>query len=94
MSKTRRKSVGQKERVASNLFTFIGTIPILAISLLSSYLLYCDYKNNNYSFMMKNKFYSNSNPNEMFENLTRPDIQKNDLICARFFSDYIIDEDE
>ena len=90
----RRKS-NEPKVVSSPLLTFIGSLPLLSIIFFCCYLLYLDYSMNNYSFTAKNFFYSNSNPNELFEQVAHTSsLSEANTMCARFFSDFIITDDE
>jgi len=78
------------EVVKSNLYVFLGCLPMIVLSSICVYLLYGDYERNNYSLMSKSRFYSNSNPNDLFEKSA----QIGEFSCARYFTDYVITEDE
>jgi len=87
---TKNKDEKEQEVVDSFFYTFLGCLPMIVLSSACFYFLYADYERNNYSFMDKSKFYSNSNPNDFFENSA----QIGDFSCARYFTDYVISEDE
>ena len=83
------KIENEKEIVNSWFNVFLGNLHVILLSSICFYLLYEDYKFNNYSFFAKNRFHSNSNPNDYFER----DASSN-FLCSRYFSDYIISEKE
>ena len=91
-----QKNEKQANIDSSWLHVLIGSIPIIALSSLCFYLLYMDCKANGYSFLSKNKFYSNTNPNDFFENVTQPSHahSKSNFVCSRYFTDYVISEAE
>ena len=88
MSKNKKNKV--LDVVNSNFYLALGCLPVIILSSICFYLLYGDYERNNFSFMGKSRFYSNSNPNDYIENSS----QIGEFSCARYFTDYVLSENE
>ena len=86
------------------IYIFIGSIPSITVMVLVASIFRKEYILNNYNFLLQNKLLSNVVQFDYFENVTCSENDyKNDRInfkqcapsfCARFFSDFIVTDEE
>ena len=76
------------------IFIFVGTLPTLFIFAVCGHIAYKDYVAKHNNFINKSIFYGMLDPGSYFRNVTCAGGEHAPKYCARYFTDFVIDDME
>ena len=76
------------------IFIFIGTLPMLFIFAVCGHIAYKDYVAKHNNFINKSIFYGMIDPGSYFSNVTCAEVDHASKYCARYFTDFVINDME